>query len=159
MKHKILLLIISGILLCMICCRKGNANNNFLLTGKWQEVKLRAYDLDSGKITYDSTYLHSFTNLDYLKFSGGDICEISTFGYYYTPQGVYKNPQSIDTAHYTAIGSGKFTLNIQSMLVTPGGFLTADTIFEINTNNILIHSVFYSHVPEYESITDSYYQR
>jgi hypothetical protein len=45
------------------------------------------------------------------------------------------------------------------LLITPGGFVTADTISEINTDNILIHSVFYLHVPGYESITDAYYQR
>jgi hypothetical protein len=158
MKHKALPLILSGVLLCMICCKKGNTSNTYALTGKWQEVKLRTYNLDSGKITYDTT-LHSFTNLDYVQFRGGGICEISTFGYYYSPLGIYKNPQSIDTTHYTAIGNGKFTLNAQSLLITPGGFVTADTISEINTDNILIHSVFYLHVPGYESITDAYYQR
>jgi len=159
MKHKILLLIISGVLLCMIYCRKSNTGNTDALTGKWQEVKLRTYTLDSGKITHDTTYLSSFTKLDYAQFNGRGTCEISTFGYYYTPQGVYVNPQSIDTTHYTAIGNGKFTLNTPSMLITPGGFATTDTVSEINTNNILIHDVFYSHVPGYESITDAYYQK
>jgi len=159
MKHKILLLIISGVLLCMIYCRKSNTGNSDALTGKWQEVKLRTYILDSGKINHDTTVMNSFTKLDYAQFNGRGTCEISSFEAYYTPQGVYVDPQSIDTTHYTAIGNGKFTLNTQSTLITPGGFVAADTVSEINTNNILIHSVFYSQVPRYESITDTYYQK
>ncbi|MHB8205847.1 hypothetical protein [Mucilaginibacter sp.] len=159
MKHKILLLIISGILLYMICCKKGNTSNAYALTGKWQEVKLRTYNLDSGKITSDTTYLHSFTNMDYVQFSGGGICEISTSGYFYTTLGIYVNPKKIDTTHYTAIDNGKFTLNTLSALPNPSGFITADTISEINTNNILIHSVFYSNVAGYKTISDTYYQK
>jgi hypothetical protein len=159
MKHKILLLIISGVLLCMIYCRKGNTGNTDALTGKWQEVKLRTYTLDSGKITHDTTDLNSFTKLDYVQFNGKGTCEISVHEYYFTPQGVYINSQSIDTGHYTAIGNGKFTLNIQSTLQNPGGFTSADTISEINSNSILIHNVFNVHVPGYEAITDAYYQK
>ena len=158
MKHKILLLIISGVLLCMIYCRKGNTDNAYELTGKWQEIKVRARILDSGKITHDTTYLRPFTNLDYIQFKSSDSCAMSIDHYYYSkiPQLI---PQSITNASYVAIGGAKFVIDTQSTLATPGGFVTADTIYEINTNNILIHSVFYSQVPDYESITDTYYQK
>ena len=164
MKHKILLLITSGVLLCMIYCRKSNTNNSDALIGKWQEVKLRTYILDSGKITYDTTYVRPFTSLDYAQFNIRGTCELSTDHYYYVnapgdPKNPQSIPQSIDTTNYNAIGNGKFTLNTQSTLTTPGGFITADTVSWINGNSILIHNVFYSHIPDYESITDAYYQK
>lgn len=164
MKHKILLLITSGVLLCMIYCRKGNTGNTDALTGKWQEVKVRTYVLDSGKLIYDTTYLQPFTNLDYVQFNSGGTCEISADHYYdvntpgnpKTPQLI---PQIIDTTHYTTIANGKFTLNTQITPPNPGGFTSADTISEINSNSILIHNVFNVHVPGYEAITDAYYQK
>jgi len=158
MKHKVLLLTTIGISMCMICCKKENPGNN-TLSGKWQETKLRTYILDSGKIVDDTTYVNVFTKLDYIQFNIGGICEISTFAYYYTPQGVYVNPQSIDTTQYTAIGNGKFTLNTQPKLPNPAGFVVNDTISTVNSNNILLHSVFYNHVPGHLAITDSYYQK
>ena len=144
--------------MCMICCKKENPGNN-TLSGKWQETKLRTYILDSGKIVDDTTYVNVFTKLDYIQFNIGGNCEISTFAYYYTPQGVYVNPQSIDTTQYTAIGNGKFTLNTQPKLPNPAGFVVNDTISTVNSNNILLHSVFYDHVPGHLAITDSYYQK
>jgi hypothetical protein len=159
MKHKILLLITSGVLLCMIYCRKGNTGNTDALTGKWQEVKLRTYTLDSGKITHDTTYLNSFFNKwDYAQFNSGDTCKISSYEVFFTPEGVDVNPQSIETAHYIAIGNGKFILNGQST-VTPGGVLNTDTISVVNNNTILIHNVLYSLAPKHESISDAYYQK
>jgi hypothetical protein len=149
--------------MCMIYCRKGNTND-YALTGKWQEVKLRTYILDSGKILYDTTYLKPFTNLDYVEFKAGDSCALSSDYHYYinspsSPKTPQLMPQNIISNKYTALGGGKFVINTQSLLLTPAGFVSADTIFTDNSNNLIIHNVFYSHEPGQESVTDEYYQK
>ena len=164
LKPKFGLLLICGLLSGFIACKKENTAHNYAPTGKWLQVKLRTYILDSGKITYDTTYLSPFTSLDYVSFNSHDTCAISVDHYYYinspgypkTPQLI---PQSIDYFGYKALGSGKFVLNTESMLTNPGGFVTADTVIEISNNSLLIHNVFYSHAPGYSSVTDSYYQK
>lgn len=163
MKQKLLLFILPALMLGIFSCKKGNMNNTASLTGKWQEIKLRIYIVDSGKITYDTTYLQPFTQLDYLQFKDEDSCVWSSDHYYYdNAPGEPKTPQliaqSIINYRYTTIGGGKFVLNTPTLL-NPGGFVTTDTLLEVNSNNILVHNVFYSHAPGYELITDSYFQK
>jgi hypothetical protein len=162
MKHKALLLIISCVLICVVCCKKESSGEDNL-TGKWQEVKLRTYILDSGKIIYDTTYLRPFTSLDYAQFKDNDSCLLSTDHYYYGNEPGYpKNPplvpQFISRLGYVSIGGGKFVLNIQNLLANPAGFVENDTISTVNSNN-MIHRVVDVHVAGHLAVTDSYYKK
>jgi hypothetical protein len=164
MKYRFILIITAGLLLGMVSCKKGNTNsNNSALNGKWQQTKLRMYIVDSGKITNDTTYLQPFTNLDYIQFGSFGTCSISSDHYYYNMPGEPKTPQLIDQNisdfKYSAIAGGKFVLNSSVNLVNPGGFISTDTITQVNANNIILHNVGWGHVPGYYSVTDSYYEK
>ena len=161
MKPKFIFVIISAVLLGMISCKK--LNNNYAPNGKWQETKVRTYVLDSGKITYDTTYLQPFTKLDYIQFTG-NLCSISIDHYYYDNEpGEPKTPQlisqSIQQFNYKAIGGGKFVLNTTTINLNPGGFESTDTVSEIGTNSIILHNVFWGHGAQIYGITDSYYEK
>jgi len=162
MKPKFILITISVLLLGVISCKKGNGN--YALNGKWQQTKLRTYVLDNGKITYDTTYLQPFTNLDYIQFTLSGTCSVSTDHYYYDNEpGEPKTPplitQSIQPFNYIAIGGGKFVLNTTTRNLNPGGFESTDTVTEISTNSIILHNVFYSHEGGIYGIIDSYYEK
>jgi len=163
MKYKFTILIIACVTISLFSCKKESVENNYVLNGKWQETELHMYDVDSGKIAYDTTYYHPFTDLDYMQFTSDTAATSSDHYYYINEPGYPKTPQLItqliDKLGYKAIGGGKFVLNTTAMNRNFAGIIVNDTIIEINANKIQLHAVFYSHTPAYAEIDDSYYQR
>ena len=109
MKYLYMLLIITA---CFVSCKKESktANSGKTLSGqtsilgstpvaagKWQETKLRMYQMDStNTILYDTTYLHPFTDFDYLVFNANGTCIIGSDHYYsLNSPGSPKVPQQI----------------------------------------------------------------
>jgi len=165
MKLKYTLLLIAAVVTGLLSCKKGN--NSGPIVGKWQETKLRLYDLDSSnRILMDTTYLAPFTDLDYVQFNNGGTCITSADHYYYLTQPGYPAtppqaiPQSIGSLGYTYIGGNKYVLNNTSQLANPGGFNVADSAF-VSGNTLMIHVINYGHGGEngYKNVTDSYYTR
>jgi hypothetical protein len=176
MKYLPMLLIITA---CFVSCKKESKTANGgksslsgqtsilgttpVAAGKWQETKLRMYELDSmNTILYDTIYVHPFTSSDYLVFNADGTCVIGTDHYYYlNSPGSPKVPQQISPVatnySYAAIAS-YYVLNAQISLENPGGFVTADTL-SANSTTVLLHSVFYSHEPGLRLISDSYYTK
>ncbi len=144
-------------------CKKEKQPQSPIL-GKWQEVKIRTYEADStNKILYDTTYLHPFTSADYIQFDNDGTCVTSNDHYYYlNSPGLPKQPQSVPAStsdlKYSAIRS-KYLLNTLSTLLNPGGFVTADTVSLLNSNTVMLHSVFYTHGFNSKIISDSYYNK
>lgn len=133
------------------------------VVGRWQQVKLHIYQVDNGSIAYDTTYLHPFTNADFIQFFGNGTCTIGNDHYYYPNILNYpKTPQLIpaitSTMNYSASGIF-YLLTPQSTITNPGGFVSTDTVSVSNTGILLLHSVFYTHVPGIISVSDSYYQK
>ena len=160
--------ILSTIIILIIglaSCKKGN-NISSDIVGKWQETRLRLYEFnDNNVITYDTTYLAPFTNLDYAQFYVNGTCDLSSDHYYYpndeqgyptTPQAI---PQSIGTWKYTRAGN-KYALSSTGDLINPGGFDIRDTVSLINGNTLLLRVSNYGHGGGHVySISDSYYTR
>src|SRR3569833_356269 len=125
------LLLIVAAAVCLAACHKENIQ----LTGKWQQVKLRAYtrDKSTGAITHDTTVqAESFGTLDYASF-GGDTCTIS--------RALLSTGQLILKYTYSRTGKGyalrPFYLNSGSIDLLP----TADTVIDITDNSFIVHSV------------------
>jgi hypothetical protein len=162
MKHKYLLLIITGLTLGFVACKKEN--DKYPIVGKWQQIKLRLYMLDSNNtILYDTTYLQPFTSLDYAQFNNNGTAVIGTDHYYYpNDPGEPKTPELIPAIRanwdYTQLVS-KYLLTPPPAPPNPGGFDVRDTVSIINTNTLMLHSILYSHIPGIKSITDSYYTK
>jgi hypothetical protein len=162
MRHKYLLLIIAGLTFSLVSCKKES--NKYPVIGKWQETKLRLYSTDStGAFLYDTTYLQPFTSADFIQFNNNGTVVIGTDHYYYpNAPGEHVPPQKItpitSAMNYTAVGS-KFVLTSQSTLINPGGFDVRDTIYSINPNTLLFHSIIYSHMPGVKFISDAYYTK
>ena len=163
MKLPYALFIIAILIIGLASCKKGN---NTPITGKWQQSKLRLYEFaDNNVISYDTTYLAPFTNLDYAQFNVNGTCDLSSDHYYYpndkegyptTPQAI---PQSIGTWKYTRVGT-KYALSSTSDLINPGGFDIRDTVSLINGNTLLLRVSNYGHGGGHVySISDSYYTR
>jgi len=163
MKNRYILLVLTALTVGITSCKKGESSAP--IGGKWQEIKIRLYALDTAdRILYDTTYLAPFTNLDYVQFNVGGTITTSTdhyyypnnYGYHITAQAI---PQSIGTLGYTNIGGGRYVLSNISQLETPGGFYVTDTAF-VTGNTLRIHVVNYGHgTGGDQGITDSYYDR
>lgn len=162
MKLPYTLFIIPIFIIGLLSCKKGN-NVSSDITGKWQQTRLRLYEFDDKNvISYDTTYLSPFTNLDYVQFNVNGTCNLSSDHYYYpndkegyptTPQAI---PQSIGTLKYTRAGS-KYVLSSTSNLTNPGGFDVRDTV-SVSGNTLLLRSTNYGHGGDrVYSISDSYY--
>lgn len=149
-------------MLGLVSCKKDKTFN-YPLSGKWQLTELQMYQLDNGKITYDTTYFHPFTDLDYMQFTDDTVAISSDHYYYLNEPGYPKTPQLItqliSKLGYTTIGSGKFVFNTAAMNNNYAGIVVGDTLIEINANRIKLHAVFHSYSDTYEQISDSYYQR
>jgi hypothetical protein len=164
MKHRYLLLLVSGIVLGLNACNKGKSVNSYPVNGKWLENKVRLYGDSSGVIYYDTTYTQPFTPADYIQFNGDGTCITSSDHYYYPNISNYpKTPQAIPATtgqwNFKAISSSKYVLTQQTQLVNPGGFDIRDTVEMINQHLLKLHVVSYSHVPGYAGITDSYFTK
>ena len=161
MKTKYLPLLFIILISALTSCKKEQSSP---VSGKWQETKLRIYEVDdTNAILFDTTYLRPFTSFDYLQFNNNNTVAIGTDHYYYlNSPGSPKAPQAITPVssemNYTAAGSG-YVLTTQSMLVNPGGFDVRDTVTLQSANALLLRSVFYSHLPGIKTITDSYYTK
>jgi hypothetical protein len=156
-KHKYLLLIITGLTIGLVACKK---DNKYPIVGKWQETKLRIYIKSySGAISGDTTYLNPFTNLDYVQFNNNGTCVIASDHIYYP--GAASLPKiptvylSAETLNFTLVGSA-YILTIQNTLSNPGGFTTTDTV-SVSNNTLLIHSVFDGHIAY--TVSDAYYTK
>jgi hypothetical protein len=159
MKRKYLALLFVILISGIASCKKEKSSP---VLGKWQQIKLRTYEDSSNVILYDTSYLHPFTNFDYIQFNNNSTCIIGIDHYYYrNSPGLPKVPQLItpvsSSMNYSAAGY-QYVLNTQSSLVNFGGFVTADTVF-LDGNTLLLHSVFYLHTPGLKLITDSYYTK
>jgi len=157
MKHLPILLII--LTATLASCKKEPQG---ALSGKWQETKLVLYQDSANVVLYDTTYLQPFTNYDYIQFNSNSTCTIGNDHYYYVNSpGSPKVPQAFtpvsSTSNYSAYGT-VYIVNTTGGIANPGGFVSADTL-SVSGNTILLHSVFYAHVPGFVSITDSYYTR
>jgi len=156
-------LVLPLLVLMLACasCNKGGAGP--AVVGRWTQFKLHLYQLDSNKTVYDTTYLAPFTKADFIQFYSNNTCTIGSDHYYYpNAYGYPTTPQAIPpiTSNMNVATSGaNYVLTTQSTLTNPGGFLVTDTVSISNTNILLLHSVFYSHVPGYISVTDAYYQK
>jgi hypothetical protein len=159
MLNKYKTIIIAGLAISFMACKK--ANNDTPVIGRWQQNKLRLYIDSGGIIIHDTTYLHPFTNSDYIQFNTNGTCTLSASHYYYPNlQGYPKTPQQItpNVSGFTYEATGaKYVLNTQSMLISPGGFVVGDTISMPAANTLLFRSVSYGHIGNYETISDSYY--
>ena len=141
MKTKYLQISFAALLLSLTSCKK---ESQAIITGKWQEVKLRIYQLNGSTILYDTTYLQPFTNYDYIQFKDNGKCTEGSDHYYYiNAPGFLKTPQAIPpttlTLNYSAYGS-VYILTQNPAPVNFSGSVTADTV-SINGNNLLQHVV------------------
>jgi len=162
MKKKSILLI-ACVITSFFACKK---ENNYPVTGTWQETKLRVYTAaPSGAILNDTTYSGStFTSLDYIQFNNNGTCILSS-DHEYSPGGhglgsvpIYNLSRGM--LNYKAIGSNLYILVSSSNLINPGGFSSTDTVSMIDQNNLLSHNVNYSNFPTGSNIIyDSYYVR
>jgi len=164
MKLPFTLFIIVILIIGLASCKKGNDASAII--GKWQQTKLRLYEFDDNNvISYDTTYLAPFTNLDYAQFNMNGTCNLSSDHYYYPndnegyPKTAQATPQSIETWKYTRVGT-KYALSSTSNLINPGGFDIRDTVSLINENTLLLRVSNYGHGGGHVySISDSYYTR
>jgi hypothetical protein len=190
MKHRYLLLIISILAIGVVACKKDiskyptvvkeqqtetaigvvagkkdSSSSKYPMFGKWQQTKLRLYGFDpSGALLYDTTYLHPFTNSDYLQFNNNDTVMIGTDHYYYPNQaGQPKVPQLIPATapglRYTTVDGKLFILNTEFTHLNPGGTSIADTIFTLNSNTLVFRSVACPPTGEFKLIQDAYYSK
>ena len=162
MRYKYLLLIIIALATGLTACKKES--NKYPIVGKWQQTKLRLYQLNStGTILYDTTYLRPFTSLDFVQFNNNNTGTESTDHYYYPNQpGQPKTPQLIPATvakwNFTVVGS-QYVLSAPGNLINPGGFDVRDTVYLPDPNTLLIHQVFYSRTGVFKSISDAYYTK
>jgi hypothetical protein len=164
MKFKSLSLLISGIVLSFTACQKDNVPGSASVDGKWQETKLRIYGDSAGILKYDTTYTKPFTAADYIRFNSNGTCAIASDHYYYPNTDNYPKtppliPISVGTWKYSFIGNATYVLNQQSEYLNPGGFNINDTVRVLSAHSLWLHVVFYSHMPGYFQVTDSYYQK
>jgi hypothetical protein len=143
----------------MGACKK---ENNAIIVGKWQETKLRLYRDSAGIIKDDTTYLHPFTNLDYVQFNSNGTCITSTDHYYYINELENpKTPQKIDAVtvnwHYIQAGS-EFILTPANSAINPGGFISTDTVSYSNST-LMIHNVSYQGFALNVIVSDAYYTK
>lgn len=162
MKSKRLLLAIIGTILCFTACHKSGTDSP--VVDKWQQTKLRLYGDSAGAIIYDTTYTQPFTISDYIQFYTNGTCNTATDHYYYPNTQHYpvlsqSIAVSIATWKYSAIGGSTYVLNQQINLINPGGFKVTDTVRILNAHSLWLHSVFYSHIPGYTQVSDSYYEK
>jgi len=159
MKHLPLLLVV--LITGLASCKKGAQAP---VLGKWNQTKLRLYELNGNVALYDTTYLQPFTSLDYIQFNDNSTVVTSTDHYYYpNTLGYPKDPQQIPAQSsifdYTEVGA-KYVLTPQTTVITPGGFITADTIIVTGANTLMLRSVSYGHsIGPIKSVADSYYTK
>jgi hypothetical protein len=161
MKTKHLLLLCIVLIAGFTSCKKSTQTP---VLGKWNQTKLRLYELNGNVTVYDTTYLQPFTSFDYLQFNDNSTVVTSTDHYYYpNTDGYPKDPQQIpqqtSTLDYTKVGA-KYVLTPQTTLINPGGFITADTVIVTGSNTLMLRSVSYGHfVGPVKTIADSYYTK
>jgi hypothetical protein len=160
MKYLVVIVTILGV--GLIGCKKNG--NKPAMTGKWQETRLNAYMLDSaGKVSHDTTYLEpTLTSADYIEFYNNNTCTVSSSHLYYPAgYGFTRNGPYPSAAKYNIISEGAgLVLNPVNNIITPGGFVTTDTLFNYANNTILLRSFFYGHslaLPA--SVSDGYYTK
>lgn len=157
------LLILTCLTLFSFACKKDNSANTNAITGKWQQIKLRTYQLGSmGVVIYDTTYTVPFTASDYIQFNEDRTCNLSVDHYYYmNAPGYPKTPQKIDpivsTLKYESVGSKYIIKQINQVI--PAGFDVRHTA-SIAAPKILINrSVFHGTFGAVNLIVDSYYTK
>jgi len=162
MKLKYTLLLIAALVTGLLSCKKGS--NSAPIVGKWQETKIRMYELNNASIVYDTTYFHPFTSLDYVQFNADGTANFSSDHYYYPNQyGYPTTPQAIDqlidTLTYTSTGN-KYILNNTNQPLNYSGFILTDTAY-VTGNTLLIRFINYgiSNNDGHQDVTDSYYTR
>jgi len=151
------IIVIIGLVSGLAACKNENDNS---LVGKWQEVKVNAYNKSySGTISNDTTYTSAaFDTTDYALFSAAGTCVLSNHHVYPTTANIAGGVINVVTKEsytYTPVNS-KYILALQTTLSSPSGFVTTDTLSR-SGNTILIHSVTDNHI-DY-TVSDAYYTR
>jgi hypothetical protein len=150
------------VLLCSLSsCKKGDQN----ITGKWQEVKLRMYQVVNGLIKYDTTYYAPFTSFDYIIFNSNGTC-VGGEDHYYYPNlpGNPKTAQLIQpitfTFNYTNAGSG-YLLTQTPAIINFSGFVLTDTVFRDGPDTLRQQGISYGITidPNNKQVSESYYVR
>jgi hypothetical protein len=140
-------------------CKKDNLS----IAGKWQEVKLHYYNQDkiTGAISGDTTFqAAAFGKFDYAEFSSNGTCILSQGGL------TYGGPQPLlvqDTRNYTykRAGSGYALTEVFQTNGIINEVGTLDTVINITSNTLIIHSVSTYENPGvvYKTIGDAYYTK
>lgn len=162
MKLHYTLILLTAFAISFASCKKGDTAVS--ITGKWQETRIRYYEINANMLVRDTTYLAPFTDLDYVQFNANGTCIFSSDHYYYPNQSGYPTtpqliPQSTDTIAYTSAGDGKYVFN-QNQWLNYSGFILTDTAF-VTGNTLRIQFINYgiSSTDGHRDVTDSYYQR
>jgi len=163
MKLHYTLLIFAVFVFGLISCKKGS--NSDPIIGKWQETRLRYYEINANKLVRDTTYLSPFTDLDYVQFNSNSTCTFSSDHYYYpnelnyptTPQAI---PQFIDTLTFNSFGGGKYVISNTNQGVNFSGFILTDTAF-VTGNTLRLQVINYgiSRTDGFQDVSDSYFTK
>jgi len=147
------------LILTIVACKK---EQTLSIIGKWQQTKVRVYQVDyKGLILDDTTYSgQTFTNQDFVQFNSDGTCLIATSHYYYPAgQGFPKTPDVYqDTIKWNFTGTWpKYGIEDTIDL---GGPSPTDTATASSPNNLVLHNVY----PMYrfagpKTIFDAYYTR
>ncbi len=142
----VLLIILTG---GMVSCKKQQEGAGKNVSSKWQQVKLRVYEVHNDTVKYDTTYYHPFSAADFIQFNSNGTCLVGTDHYYYdTAPGWPKIPQAIppqsSTFDYSYNGS-IYILSQTPGLSNPGGFVTTDTAYLRQQDTLHEKVTFYGH--------------
>jgi hypothetical protein len=150
------------LILTIVACKKAQDPS---VIGKWQENKVRIYQVGStGLILNDTTYSgQTFTNLDYVQFNIDGSCVISS-SHDYNPagQGFLTTPQADQiTSTWNFTGTWpKYIITNAGTVITPGFPAPADTATVSSQNNLLLHKVFAVYIfNATTTVFDAYYTR
>jgi hypothetical protein len=162
MKIKYIVLLISGIALSIVSCKKSSSDN--APGGRWLQTKLRLYGDSANATSYDTTYTQPFTASDYLQFNFDGTCSIASDHYYYP--NIYKYPTtppsipvSIATWNYSSISSSAYLLIQPNQTLNYAGVFVEDTIKVLSAHTLMLHVVIHTHDPRYYQTADSYYEK
>jgi hypothetical protein len=159
MSNKYLRLILIALIPFITSCFWPNKRQplpQYSISGnKWQQVKLRSYNLKySGVIYDDTTYQRpAFDSLDFAQFNNNGTVIISSSSYHiFYPSGALGA-----TPGEGASVSYGFSKVGTAYLIGTGTTLTRDTAYQTSTDTLRIHSAFDN--DQFYYVTDAYYTR
>ena len=163
------LLLPAFLTVAFVSCKKGDSQNAIMPppSGKWQETRLELYEDSAGVHLYDTIYTKPFTSYDFAEFETNGTFVTGADHYYYLNIPHQDDSTQLITPvtgsrSFIAISSPsgtKYVINDIPLLLNPGGFVTTDTASLLNSNTLLLHSVFYGHGSGPITISNSYYSK